>query len=77
MDAAKTLEENLIGLNAYIPKIKRKEKVKKNPCQEFRKEITKKTPKQDLEFNNKREHINLMENIVDGKAKNWLLQNKS
>lgn len=34
-------------------------------------------PEQDLEFNNKREYINLMENIVDDKAKNWFFKNKS
>lgn len=57
----------------------KKEKLKKNPSQKFRKEITKKIQKQELEFNNKRAEINLIKIIysIDDTAKNWFFRKKN
>lgn len=57
----------------------KKEKLKKTPSQKFRKEITKKIQKQELEFNNKRAEINLIKIIysIDDTAKNWFFRKKN
>ena len=51
---------------------------KENLSQNFRKAITKKIQKQELEFNNKRAEINLIKIIfsIDDTTKNWFFRKK-